>query len=238
METKLSSFMPSLLALVLLSGCAGSKYTARSLAKLPQKHAFTSSNADVNGSYTVLNAKACNTYLDRNVIKAGYQPIYISINNDSNHLVTFSLDDISVPVVPADQVAKAVHSNTAKRVFGFAIPGIILGTIYSQMWSFVIRESKAPSNNDAGVYIAAFVLIPVALFFFIPYTIAAIATSTRSVKFNKNIDTNFAMQSLVDQPIHPGNTINGLIFVPNKDFNPNLQITLTDAMAKQVVLQS
>ncbi len=125
----------SIVALVGLSGCA--RYKVHPLPRLKPTQSSFINTKSVHMAYHVFTAKDCKTYLDRNVIAQGYQPIHITITNSSNHSMQFSLKNFSLPTVPVKKVAKQVHTNTGGRaaVYGFAalfmwpfaIPAIVDG---------------------------------------------------------------------------------------------------------------
>lgn len=230
MKSKSLRFSPlsalSIAALIILAGCAGSEYKIRSLAQLPQEHAFTSSNAGVSGSYTALNTNACNTYLGRNVLGKGYQPVFITITNNTLHSLRFDPSQISLPTVAADKVAQSVHLSTAGRAIGL---GIACAPV--ALWAFFATAMTVPMAATAAILSVSALAGAVCLS-------PAVASSVNASRTNKNIDENFAAKALISQTIAPHETISGLIFVPKKEWNKNFAITLTSSLAKQVVLQS
>ena len=115
--------------LLLLAGCAG--YKAMPLRRLNAKNTFHMEDNFVYFDYKVLDAKECKTYLGRNVIAKGYQPIQVSIHNNSKHYFSLCLENLSLPVVHAYEVAESVHTNTVKRATVYGILGIFI-------WPFII----------------------------------------------------------------------------------------------------
>ncbi|MDJ0652067.1 MAG: hypothetical protein QNJ27_03585 [Simkaniaceae bacterium] len=120
----------------LFAGCAS--YKANVLTALDPDH--VRSYPEVQGMeigckpYSVHD---CLTYLDRNVIAKGYQPIQLTFRNNSDARYVFSTKYISLPCVDPGQVARAVHTSTVGRVTAYgagaffflplAIPAIIDG---------------------------------------------------------------------------------------------------------------
>ena len=62
----------------------------------------------------VFTADDCETYLGRNVIRKGFQPIQVSINNYSTHHIYFLPEKMSLSVYPAAKVASRVHFSTVR----------------------------------------------------------------------------------------------------------------------------
>jgi hypothetical protein len=125
MEKKLVSLLLGLILLIGLSGCADYKaYRLRhhrddSVCPLP-----SAENESVGFTYRVFSKRDCLKYLDRNVIAQGYQPVQITIQNNSSHALYFSARTISLVTVESYEVARSVHTNTLGRVLGYGIPGL------------------------------------------------------------------------------------------------------------------
>lgn len=77
------------------------------------------------------NKQDCLTYLDRNVIAQGYQPIHITMANNSEKTFHFDPMNISLPTAPYYQVADLVHTSTKGRVLGYGIASLVF-------WPFLI----------------------------------------------------------------------------------------------------
>jgi hypothetical protein len=120
MKIKLVSLFSCLL---LLAGCAGYKSQPLNLLHNPATY---QKNRSVLIDARALTESDCKIYLGRNVIAAGYRPIYISIKNDSESYLKFFRDNINVRTVPADLVAKKVHHSIWSRALGYGIPGMLL----------------------------------------------------------------------------------------------------------------
>lgn len=124
MNSKKTSSYFSLIAvtalLSLLSGCASYKTTP--LRKLP---ITVSQEESVSFEYHVLDRKDCKKYLDRNVMAQGYQPIHLTITNNSNKYLHLSLADCSLTCIEPHIVAKSVHTSTAARAAGYSVLGVL-----------------------------------------------------------------------------------------------------------------
>lgn len=216
----------SIALLLILSGC-GRYYQPRPLFQLKTRHLFASSDNLVYGSYTILKPQECTMFLGSNVIKKGYQPIYITLTNTTNRQLCFTHTNISMPTVSAETVARTLHSNTAARAIGFGIPAA-LGVYFSAV---MIRAGiECPPA-------APFVILPATAGAAVCATPAVVSTMN-SIEKNERINADFELKSLDDQILHPYSAIRGIIFVPKRAFNPNFEITLTDSIDKPVVLHS
>lgn len=149
--------------LILLSGCAS--YSAQSLALLPPDHVQNAS-ANVEGVKIACRAftKAdCEKFLDRDVIKKGYQPVQLYVQNDSDSVYLFSLSRLSLPCAPPEEVADKVHTSTVGRAVGygaaalvatpiFAIPAIVDGIKSSKANASLDRDYSTKVAKDQMVY--------------------------------------------------------------------------------------
>jgi len=109
--------------LLALTGCAA--YKARPLLRLTPSGA-TLKKDSITFAHRAFTRKDCKKYLDRDVIKKGYQPIHISIVNNTNRSVYFSRNNISLVSVDADDVAQLVHTNTAGRAAGYGVAALFI----------------------------------------------------------------------------------------------------------------
>ncbi|MBA3954465.1 hypothetical protein H0X48_04055 [Candidatus Dependentiae bacterium] len=122
--TVLSTLVCSLLLSV---GCA--RYRATSLPKLMSDcspAARPSEQQPITFMYKALTPRECKLYLDRDVIKAGYQPLHITIVNNSPRYLYFSQQAISLPCATASEVAQKVHTSTVTRALAYGLPALIV----------------------------------------------------------------------------------------------------------------
>jgi hypothetical protein len=152
MKAKSFSFIAISSALIFLTGCAS--YRASSLDHL---HSNTASQpAPYSGvmiTAKAFNSMDCKRYLDRNVLREGYQPVQLFIQNNSNKSYLFSLNRISLPYAIPEQVASTVHTSTMGRILGYGIPGVIIA------WPLIIpavvdgiKSSEANAALDIDFY--------------------------------------------------------------------------------------
>ena len=84
----------------------------------PEQQAIidSSENSYLQMVTKVFTEDDCIKYLDRDVIEKGYQPVQIMIKNKSSKAFYVSPDRIDMPLAAVAQVARSVHTSTAKRV--------------------------------------------------------------------------------------------------------------------------
>lgn len=132
-----------LVMLSLFSGCA--RYRSKPLHKLGYDQFTRSSNKDVTFSFHAFSIDESKKFLGKDVIKAGYQPVHITLVNTSSHYLSFSPDRISLPTVSAEKVAKTVYDSTAGRAVGWGIAGLIvpiflIPAIVDSSWSYEANQ--------------------------------------------------------------------------------------------------
>lgn len=129
----------------LASGCT--HYRAVPLRRLPTGH-YPINKANIKFAYRVFTPIDCKTFLDRNVISEGYQPIQLTITNNSTRPLKFSVRSISLPCVPPFEVAQKVHTSTVGRVVGWGIPGLFIWPLLIPAVVDGIGSSKANRQLD------------------------------------------------------------------------------------------
>ncbi|MDO8281014.1 MAG: hypothetical protein Q7U10_00060 [Thermodesulfovibrionia bacterium] len=117
-------FIVILLFPFMLVSCA--TYKPVSLSNLQPD--FAPYSETINGvtlSMKKLSAGDSKTYFDRDVIAEGYQPLHITISNNSNKYILFSNQGISLPIVPAQEVAEKVHTSTVGRATAYGVGALL-----------------------------------------------------------------------------------------------------------------
>jgi len=116
--------------LIGLSGCA--HYRAKQLNKLSNNSiAYEKDEQFISLDYRIFKKRDCRKYLDRNVLSKGYQPIQITFTNNSSRQLELSMERFSLPLVPIEEVADTVHTNTTRRAVGYCLAGLVF-------WPFAI----------------------------------------------------------------------------------------------------
>lgn len=109
--------------LACLAGCA--RYKAEPLGKAVVQGA-AAPKSRVSFAYHVFTKNDCKRYLGCDALAKGYQPILITITNNTRQYFRFSRDNISLPTVPTVKVAHRMHTKTLERSMGYGVPGIVL----------------------------------------------------------------------------------------------------------------
>ncbi len=113
----------------LCSGCAS--YRAAPLAALSPE--CVKESVEIPGlsiGCKSLSIAECSTYLDRNILKKGYQPVEFTFYNRTNQSYVFFSNRLSLPTTSYEVVAKKVKTSTAGRVLGYAVPTVFLSPIF------------------------------------------------------------------------------------------------------------
>ncbi len=139
----------SALILVALTGCAS--YNAAPLNTLSSDVVSSSSNNnDVIITARAFDKQDCKRYLDRDVIKKGYQPIQLFIQNNSDKNYIFSLNRIDLSYAHSEEVADKVHTSTVGRIVGYGVPGVFV--LWPLIIPAVIDGIKSAEANEALDY--------------------------------------------------------------------------------------
>lgn len=134
-------------ASVLLTGCAS--YQSSSLSALDPNYVEKYTEVEgVSIGCKAFSVNDCYTFLDRNVIAKGYQPIQLTFDNKTNHRYLFSAQSVSVPCVQPDAVAKTVHTNTVGRAVGYGVGGLFLWPLFIPAVVDGIGSSNANKELD------------------------------------------------------------------------------------------
>lgn len=122
-KNKIIAFI-GIIALLGLSGCA--RYRGRPLNRLAVDVLPNSKEQFIAFDYQVFDKSDCLTYLDRDVICKGYQPVQIAFVNNSKRSFGISNESFSFICVPSEEVARTVHTSTVKRVVGYGVAGLFI----------------------------------------------------------------------------------------------------------------
>lgn len=135
--------------LIGLSGCA--KYSAKPIK--PMKTIQQLKDGTISVSYKVFNAYDCKKYLGRNTIAKGFQPIQVTITNNTDRYFTILPDSFNCDCISAEEVAQEMHTNTAGRAAGYGTAACILFPILA-IPAIVdgVRSSNANTKLDADYH--------------------------------------------------------------------------------------
>lgn len=130
-----------------LTGCAS--YQANSLSAL-DPHCVRE-YPEIEGMQIGCKAFSvddCYTYLDRDVIAKGYQPIQLTFNNKTNKRYVFTTQGVSLPCADPTIVANTVHTNTIGRVAGYSVGGLFIWPLFIPAVVDGIKSSNANQSLD------------------------------------------------------------------------------------------
>lgn len=136
----------SSLCLLLFASCATScaKYRAEPLEK---PHVEGVSNSYQKNGLTLMvkafNQADCMTYLDRDVLAKGFQPIQITVQNDSKHGFWISKDAIDLTLASTNEVAKLVETSTVGRATGYGVAAVFIFPFVIPAIVDGVKSSKA-----------------------------------------------------------------------------------------------
>jgi hypothetical protein len=106
-------------------GCASYKPTP--LPNLqPDFAPYSESIEDVTLACKALSEEECKKYFDRDIIDKGFQPVQMTIVNDTDDAILFHPDGVSLPVCPPEEVAKKCHTSTAGRATAYGVGALFL----------------------------------------------------------------------------------------------------------------
>ncbi|MFH1254312.1 MAG: hypothetical protein V1646_02665 [bacterium] len=141
----------SIVALSFITGCA--RYSAQPLNRIktvnPHKQDGTEKpEKAISLAYNVYDKWDCKKYLNRDVLAKGYQPVQITITNNSDRYINFSKENISLPTVSAVDVAKKVHTSTMTRVVSYGVAGLFLWPFFIPAIVDGVKSSQANQRLD------------------------------------------------------------------------------------------
>jgi hypothetical protein len=134
-------------ASLFLTGCAS--YNALPLNSMSSQVVSVSepsNRANLVVAAKKLSRAECLKYFDRDVIKEGYQPIQLYIQNDTNDSYIFSLSRISLSTARPEEVADTVHTSTVARATLYGAGALILWPLAIPA---VIDGVKSAQANEA-----------------------------------------------------------------------------------------
>lgn len=132
---------------VLLTSCAS--YKASSLDQLSAVITQDkNSTNDISIAIKSFDQQDCHKYLDRNVIKQGFQPIQIRIENNSDKNYIFSTSRLNPTPAKVEEVAKTVHTSTGMRVAAYGAGSLILFPLIIPAIVDGIKSAEANTQLD------------------------------------------------------------------------------------------
>ena len=140
-----TNFVNLLLFATLVSfyGCAS--YEPKPLPDLEPEFATYYENIDnVTLGCKTLSKTECEEIFDRYIIGNGYQPLLITIRNETDKEIAFSPDGVSLPVSSPDEVAEKCHTSTAGRATAYGVGALFIWPLAIPM---IVDGSKSYEAN-------------------------------------------------------------------------------------------
>jgi hypothetical protein len=233
-QTKLLSAVLAVGSLLLLSGCA--KYNAMPLQHLV-KHADSSETSETKNitlEHKVFDKADCKTYLGKkNILKKGFQPVQLTVTNNSDRSYIYSTSSLSLSTVPAEVVAKKVHFSTGGRAVGI---GLAAATVAIIAVTAIVGGGSCLGEAWFWQYIFPTALLSSS----VPFAAGAIVAGTKDSRANAELEADFTAKAFPREGVlRPHQTINGIVFVAKNSFKEDFTFTVNDLKTdKAVVLSS
>ncbi len=148
-----------LFVLSLAAGCA--RYETAALCSFPAEEIHECQGVSI--AARAFTRAQCKHYLDRDVIRQGYQPVQIYIENLSDSAFFFSPNWLTLPAAPPEEVSKKVHSSTLGRVAGYGAAALLASPLFAipaVVDGFKSAEANANLDQDFLVKAARDCIIP------------------------------------------------------------------------------
>jgi len=135
-------------AVALGVGCAS--YKAATLPILqPEFAPYSEDHNDVTVSCKAFSEFESKRYLGRDVLAKGYQPIQICIQNESKAYILLSPQSLNLPLIPPEDVAREVHTNTVGRATAWGVGGLFIWPLLVPAVVDGVGSSQANQKLDA-----------------------------------------------------------------------------------------
>jgi len=95
-----------------------------------------------------LSREDCKRFFDRDAIDKGYQPVQLTIVNDSSNYILFSNQGISLPVCSPQEVAEKCNTSTAGRATAYGVAGIFVWPLLIPAVVDGVGSSQANTKLD------------------------------------------------------------------------------------------
>ena len=128
-------------------GCAS--YQPAPMTSLqPEFAPYSETVENVTLACKPLSRAECKRFFDRDIIDKGYQPVQMTIVNDSSRYILFSNQGISIPVCSPQEVAEKCHTSTVGRAAGYGVAGIFIWPLLVPAVVDGVSSSQANTKLD------------------------------------------------------------------------------------------
>ena len=148
MGCKITNFFLVLIFVhTILYGCASYK-PAPMTSLQPEFAPYSETIENVTLACKPLSREECKRFFDRDIIDKGYQPVQMTVVNDSPRYILFSNQGISMPVCSPQEVAEKCHTSTVGRATGYGVAGIFIWPLLVPAVVDGVSSSQANTKLD------------------------------------------------------------------------------------------
>lgn len=199
---KKNTLVLSLLTIAILSSSTGyARYKSMPLIK-DSRLGNVAQEESISLESKAFTAKDCKTFFNsKSILKKGYQPVQITVKNNSQSTVSISPSDLSFSCVAPQEVADTLHRSSKARGLGLGIPGMLGGGLVFIIPAFVQGLGAHDYNDDMDADFANKALQPQVI---APgKTVSGVVFTTResfSHDFTLTVKNESSKESLVLSP--------------------------------------
>ncbi|MGZ6254501.1 MAG: hypothetical protein ACXWL5_00745 [Candidatus Chromulinivorax sp.] len=173
--------------------------------------------SNISFEYKILNKKECKQYFKtKKILKKGYQPIQITVTNNSDDYIMFSQKGLNVPTVDVDTVFTALHKNGIIR-------GLSLGLVG------MLAASPLPMLT-----LLPWAVHVISCIGFTIFSAAGIFAGAGALMYNNKIAviSDFILQ---DQIIQPHSVVMGIVFVKVDKLTSDLSLIVQNQNSQELI---
>lgn len=210
-------------------------YRAQYMVKPLPKIENSPGNTGIAMMHKKYTQEECLMYLGREkIIKKGYQPLQLSIANQTSNSYIFSASSLSLPTVSEECVTNEFKTASLIRFFiAYPIIGIFAGLLGCIIAVSMIFLHPLFNPKFAWLMSVKIMLLVCALIISTARTIYM----ARSYSIHKKLEIDYKTKSFPKETIiRPGQSINGIVFVPNESFCDSFTVTINNMQSNEAVV--
>ncbi len=201
------------LSVVSISFTSCARYSARPLCEL----SITTNKNNIGIAAKAFSAEESKSYLGKNLLKKGIQPVQLYIENNSDQTYVFDPYNVGLTLAAAEDVADKIHSSTlARTAISSAISFLLLPP--------ALMMSDTPGSSEALSLIATGGVLSI-----------PIAQGTSSAIANGKIDRDYAGKGAKVVKIAPHEALNCVIFVYESHYRNHFDVHLKNEQTEQLL---
>lgn len=158
--------------------------------------------------------------------KSSIYPIQLSITNKSNNTLLLEDNNINIPIMKYNKVARRMQHSTTIRAMGLLASGIALATI-TALGGFTIIGIGIITATAPLAIIGAVACASAPFMLLVGTPVSTTVNSVKNLRVNTNIKKDIKNKSLVRNVIiKPGQKIDTLIFVKGQNYRNKFRLKL------------